>query len=176
MPHRESQESTANFIHSRIHQSRLHDFSPWLGLTELSRVFLPSLPDDWERPRPPPEWAMFDLAEVEAIEASDFPNKEQTTSLQQGDFPEKNPSLPSPDLQSSFVFDPLVAEKESGLRKLILENWNQMFEKYGSNIKAAQIHRYICTINTDSKKQPSLQSVHNRLRDLRKENKLPQKN
>lgn len=73
MPQRESQESTASFIHSRIHQSRLHDFSPWLGETELSRVFFPSLPDDWERPRPPAEWAMFDLAEVEVIEASDFP-------------------------------------------------------------------------------------------------------
>ncbi len=73
MPHRESQESTANFILSRIHQSRLHDFTPWLGATELSRVHFPSLPADWAIPRPPAKWAMFDLAEVEAIEASDFP-------------------------------------------------------------------------------------------------------
>lgn len=73
MPHRENKESTANFIQSRIHQSRLHDFAPWLGETELSRVFHPSLPDDLERPRPPAEWAMFELAEVTAIEATDFP-------------------------------------------------------------------------------------------------------
>ena len=62
MPHRESQESTANFILSRIHQSRLHDFTPWLGATELSRVHFPSLPADWAIPRTPAKWAMFDLA------------------------------------------------------------------------------------------------------------------
>jgi len=83
MPHRESKESTANFILSRIHQSRLHDFSPGLGETELSRVFFPSLPDDWARPRPPAEWAMFDLAEVEAIEASDFPGISQSAAAPQ---------------------------------------------------------------------------------------------
>lgn len=175
IPHRESQESTASFIHSRIHQSRLHDFAPWLGETELSRVFFPSLPDDWERPRPPAEWAMFNLAEVEAIEASDFPNEEQATSLQQGDILEKNRSIPSPNLQSGFVFDPLVAETENGLRKLILENWIAMSVKYGPSIKAAQIHRYICAIDGGAKNQPSLQSVHNRLGELRKENKLPKK-
>ena len=74
LPHCESQESTANFIYSRIHQSRLHDFAPWLGETELSRVFLPSFPDASASPRPPAEWAMFDLAEVETIEVNDFPS------------------------------------------------------------------------------------------------------
>lgn len=73
LPHCESQESTTSFIRSRIHQSRLHDFTPWLGETEMSRVFLPSFPDNSARPRPPAEWAMFYLAEVETIEASDFP-------------------------------------------------------------------------------------------------------
>ena len=74
LPHFEMQElGAANFIRTRVHQSRLHDFAPWLGETELSRVQFPSLPNDWERPRPRAEWAMFDLAEVEAIEAADFP-------------------------------------------------------------------------------------------------------
>lgn len=175
LPHLETQELSANFIRSRVHQSRLSDFAPWLGETELSRVFFPSLPGDWERPRPPAEWAMFKLAEVEAIEASDFPNEEQSTSLQQVNFPEDIRSIPSPDLQSGFVFDPLVAATEKGLRKVILENWIAMSAKHGSSIKATDIHRYIRAIDTDAKNQPSLQSVHNRLRELRKENKLPQK-
>lgn len=175
LPNCESQELTANFIRSRVHQSRLRDFAPWLGETELSRVFFPSLPDDWERPRPPADWAMFKLAEVEAIEASDFPDEEQGASLQQGGFSEKVRSIPSHAPQSNFVFDPSVAETEYGLRKLILDNWIEMTEKYGAAITAAQIHRFICAINPDVKKPPALKSVHNRLNDLRKEKKLPQK-
>lgn len=98
LPYCETRELTVNFIRSRVHQSRLSDFAPWLGVTELSRVFFPSLPDDFERLRPTTEWAMFKLTEVESIEASDFSDetKHPSQALTTNSLPlreEENPAI-----------------------------------------------------------------------------------
>lgn len=52
-------------IRSLISQSRLLDFAPGLGPTELSSNIVPA---------PPAYWAMFDLKQIEVIEESDFPS------------------------------------------------------------------------------------------------------
>lgn len=65
----QTEDAAAALISSKIGQDRLHDFAPGLGPTILSQTHFTT-----NIPHPPAEWAMFDCAEVEAVEEMDFPS------------------------------------------------------------------------------------------------------
>lgn len=88
-----TEDAGAAFITSRISQDRLHDFAPGIGPTVLSQTLFTA-----NIPHPPAEWAMFDHAEVEAIEASDFPEMVKPLRGQQlNPVDAINPAVPKPN-------------------------------------------------------------------------------
>lgn len=172
IPHRRSQEATISFILSRINQSRLIDFAPGLGQTELSSNL---------RPAPPSEWAMFDLTQVVSIEATDFPNaainlNSESTSKTRVSTP-NCPNTPPPGKpiivnEVRNEHQPAI-EGERGCRRQILENWEVLNELHPNGPDARQIHRYINRHRDPDQKEILLKTVRNRFIELRNEKKIP---
>lgn len=73
-----NRDEVAAFIRSSVSQSRLLEFAPGLGPTEISGD-----PFNGTITLPHAEWAMFKLAEVEAVEAADLADLDQSAEAKQ---------------------------------------------------------------------------------------------
>lgn len=107
----QTEDSAAALISSKIGEDRLHDFAPGLGPTILSQThFTTSIP------HPPAEWAMFDCAEVEAVEASDFPEDSPSSHSQQK-------TSPNSHLQASEQSQAIIERKNNVMVSELCDIW-----------------------------------------------------
>lgn len=82
----ENDEMVSAFIKGTVRQSRLIDFVPGLGFSELTG----------DQSSPPAEWAMFDLSQVVTVEDEDFLPEEDVSKRSKATEIDQLPNLKNP--------------------------------------------------------------------------------
>jgi hypothetical protein len=164
LPYCGNENLTIATIKSFIRQSRILDFAPGLGFTELSSELTGA---------PPREWAMFDLSQVEKIEAADFPNKQDILPLPQDEAIESKTSEVSNATPRDWHKPPKTIDEERGCRLLIRENFEVIKQRYGPHPDGRQVLRVISQLRDKDQHEPKLKTVQNKLAELRKEKLIP---